>query len=220
MSGARHGGAAPGGHGHLGPIEPAEGTEAPPPPPLPLHHLLSGRQKIVLAAVFAAVAVVLTLRHPGRDPTPAPAAEAPPVPSVVSHLHYAGPVSPPAGPGQVFALRVSAEADRPYEVVAVRQSYPGLSVTVTGGLPVTVTPERPVLLTVEYRVTDCAGAPPDAGMPFLDVTLRNTRAIETVSQILGTQYARDLSQRLHSACPISGYRTQVSAHAVTNTHVR
>jgi hypothetical protein len=85
---------------------------------------------------------------------------------------------------------------------------------------VTVTPERPVLLTVEYRVTDCAGAPPDAGMPFLDVTLRNTRAIQTISQILGPRYARDLSERLHSACPISGYRTGVSAPAATDSHVR
>ncbi|MEV8093894.1 Tat pathway signal sequence domain protein [Kitasatospora sp. NPDC085879] len=220
MSGARHDGADPGGHGYLGPIEPAEGTEAPPPPPLPLHRLLSGRQKIVLAVLFASVVVVLTLRHPARDPQPPPAADPPPVPSVISRLSYAGPAAPPGGPGQDFALRVAAEADGPYDVVAVRQSYPGLSVTVRGGLPVTVRPEQPVLLTVEYRVTDCAGAPPDAGMPFLDVTLRNTRAIQTISQILGPRYARDLSERLHSACPISGYRTGVSAPAATDSHVR
>ncbi|MEV6207795.1 Tat pathway signal sequence domain protein [Kitasatospora sp. NPDC051914] len=220
MSGTRRGGARPGGHGYLGPVEPAEGTEAPPPAPLPLRDLLSRRQKLVLAGVFAAVVALLTVRHPVQRPHPPPPSDPPRIPSVVSHLRYAGPVGPPGGPGAPFALRVSAEADEPYEVTAVRQSYPGLSVSVTGGLPVRVTPGQSVLLTVEYRVTDCAGAPPDAGMPFLDVTLRNTRAIETVSQILGARYARDLSERLHSACPISGYRTQVSAHTVTNTHVR
>ncbi|MDR3032085.1 MAG: Tat pathway signal sequence domain protein, partial [Kitasatospora sp.] len=57
------------------------------------------------------------------------------------------------------------------------------------------------------KVTDCSGAPADATLPFLDVTLRNTRAMETVSQILGDAYARDLSAALHSACDGTDYRT-------------
>ncbi|WP_407912568.1 hypothetical protein [Kitasatospora sp. NE20-6] len=139
---------------------------------------------------------------------------------MVSHLRYAGPA--PAAPGSpgTFALRLWAAADSPYEVVAVRQGYPGLSVSLRGGGPVPVTPGQAVLLTVDYRVTDCSSAPPDAGMPFLDVTLRNTRAMQTVSQILGGRYPLDLSERLHSACPISADRTRVSAEKSSDTRVR
>ncbi|MFD9125182.1 hypothetical protein [Kitasatospora sp. NPDC059571] len=138
-------------------------------------------------------------------------ADPPPLPSVVSHFHYGGQVSAAAGPGGRFALRLRAEGDAPFEVTGVQSNYPGLSVSVAGGLPVAVGPGRPVELTVAFAVTDCAQAPPDAGLPFLDVTLRNTRAIETVSQILGPDYARDLSENLHSACPNSAQRTPTSA---------
>jgi hypothetical protein len=50
------------------------------------------------------------------------------------------------------------------------------------------------------RVTDCGKAPENPGLPFLDVTLRNTRAIEAHSFILGEHYARDLSDALQVAC--------------------
>ncbi len=37
-------------------------------------------------------------------------------------------------------------------------------------------------------------------LPFLHVTLRNTRAIQAHSFILGTHYAQDLSHALEVAC--------------------
>jgi hypothetical protein len=50
------------------------------------------------------------------------------------------------------------------------------------------------------HVTECGKVPRNAGLPFLDVTLRNTSAIEAHSFILGTVYARDLSHALQVAC--------------------
>jgi hypothetical protein len=219
MSGrGRSGDGPPAEGGALGPVEAAEGTAAARPAP-PAVRLLTRRQRFVLAGLFAAVVAVLAARHPGRHPPPA-VADPPPLPSQVSHFHYAGQVAVAGGPGGSFALRLRAEADSPFEVTAVRSNYPGLSVSVAGGLPVAVAAQGAAVLTVDFRVTDCAGAPPDAGMPLLDVTLRNTRAIETVSQILGAGYARDLSENLHAACPNSAQRTPTSATEAPNTPVR
>lgn len=185
MSGRGHGDARHGGHGDIGPVEPAGRTEAPPPDPPHPRGPVPRRQILLLAGLAAALAALLAPRGEHR-PGPAPPPDGrPPVPALVAHLRYAGPAPAAPGPPGAFALRLWAAADSPYEVVAVRQGYPGLSVSLRGGGPVPVTPGQAVLLTVDYRVTDCSSAPPDAGMPFLDVTLRNTRAMQTVSQILG-----------------------------------
>ncbi|KDN86241.1 hypothetical protein KCH_20580 [Kitasatospora cheerisanensis KCTC 2395] len=64
------------------------------------------------------------------------------------------------------------------------------------------------------------GGPADAGLPFLDVTLRNTRAMETASQILGDSYARDLSAALHSTCDIPDNRTPATSPTSSDKPVR
>jgi hypothetical protein len=42
--------------------------------------------------------------------------------------------------------------------------------------------------------------PEEAGLPFLDVTLRNTRAMQVQSFILGPRYAQALSSAVRVAC--------------------
>jgi hypothetical protein len=49
-------------------------------------------------------------------------------------------------------------------------------------------------------VTDCANIRLGADRTFLDVTLRNTRAIQHHSFIFAGAYPEDLSGLLHSAC--------------------
>ncbi len=60
--------------------------------------------------------------------------------------------------------------------------------------------DAPLKITITMRVTECGKVPRNVGLPFLDVTLRNARAIEDHSYILGRRYAEHLSTALHVAC--------------------
>ncbi|GAA0655844.1 hypothetical protein GCM10010193_02840 [Kitasatospora atroaurantiaca] len=209
MSGTGHGSEQPGGsYGALGPVEAAEGAKVVPHAPLPRRGL-TRRQWYALAALLLAGGTLLVARHAADRPAQA-ANSPPPYPVQVSGFSYGGQLREAAPGGHEFTLRVLATATGPfpYEIVEAHQSYRGITTTVVGtALPRTVEPGRQVEFDVVYLVTDCAAAPRDAGLPFLDVTLRNTRAIQTVSQILGDGYARDLSRNLHITCPDSGIRT-------------
>ncbi|GAA2148091.1 hypothetical protein GCM10009760_39640 [Kitasatospora kazusensis] len=217
MSGTGRGDSA---HGALGPVEAAGGTEVRPGParrPGPTR-----RQWYGLAALLLTAGVLLAAReHAGR---PAPEANSPPpYPSQAAAFSYLGPLRDAVPGGREFTLKVRAAATGrvPYAIVAVRQEYRGISTSLDGtALPATVGPGRPAELTLVYRVTDCAAAPRDAGMPLLDVTLRNTRAIQTVSQILGADYARDLSRNLHIICPDTDIRTSTPVPAIPDSVIR
>ena len=106
------------------------------------------------------------------------------------------------GGGQVLRLAVAASAisGTPVTVTRISQPYAGLSVTSTPHPPFGTKAGVPLKITITMRVTDCGKAPRNAGLPFLDVTLRNTRAIEDHSFILGSRYAQDLSSALQVAC--------------------
>jgi hypothetical protein len=201
--------------GFLGPVEAVGGTLALPPPDT--RRELTKRQGRVLAALLLAGALALLAR--GAEP---PGTPPPSYPSQLSHITYGGVVRAATGPGGEFELRVLARDDGPgpYEITAIRQEYRGLTVAPTGALPRRVTPKAATEIVLVYRVTDCGAAPPDAGLPFLDVTLRNARAAQTVSQILGSGYAADLSSNLHLVCPNSGIRTSASAATYPDTVVR
>jgi hypothetical protein len=58
------------------------------------------------------------------------------------------------------------------------------------------------------RVGNCAETPISADMPLINVTLRNTRAIRTRSEIFGHRYARDLTAVLRSICPTVAKRSR------------
>ncbi|WP_051816926.1 hypothetical protein [Kitasatospora sp. NRRL B-11411] len=214
MSGERELPSGPG--GFLGPVEPGEGTWTPlvlrpePPPERP-PRLLSRRQKYLLASFLLIAALGLTIAHAANHPeqaanSPPPHQQVPPFPSQSTRFQYGGPAPRYQ---DSFALRLTVRNTGPaaVDVLGVSQGYPGLTVRVSGWLPQTVPSGGTIELRVGLEVTDCSGAPADATLPFLDVTLRNTRAMETVSQILGDAYARDLSAALHSACDGTDYRT-------------
>ncbi|MCM1977291.1 hypothetical protein [Streptomyces sp. G1] len=55
-------------------------------------------------------------------------------------------------------------------------------------------------ITVQISVSDCSELPLNAGFHYLDVTLRNTHAIQRHSFIFGGAFSRDLSDLLHAAC--------------------
>jgi len=205
-------------HGFLSPVEPGEGTAAPLPSLREPTPLLTRRQRFTLVGVLLAVTVALVARHASGRPEVA-ANSPPPYPSQIARATYGGPL--PAGT-EAFALRLVAHNDGPgpVEVLDVQQTYRGVTLLVAGELPRTVGPGESVELQVTLRVTDCAGAPKDAELPFLDVTLRNARAMETVSQILGDAYARDLSRALHSTCPDSDIRTSTTSPSAPDTPVR
>ncbi|MFF0295763.1 Tat pathway signal sequence domain protein [Kitasatospora sp. NPDC004615] len=209
--------------GFLGPVEPGEGTwtqfrrNADQPP-----RLLSLRQKSLVVGLLLALALALTVRHAldrSAAAGPAPSELALPFPSQATRFEYGGPL-PSWQDSFALSLTVHNTSAGPVDVLAVSQGYRGLSVAVAGWLPQTVPPGQTVSLRVGLRVTDCSAAPADAGMPFLDVTLRNTRAIETQSEILGDSYARDLSTALHATCDSPDNRTPTTSPTDPDKPVR
>ncbi|MEU9128643.1 Tat pathway signal sequence domain protein [Kitasatospora sp. NPDC048540] len=230
MSGTRQGrgGEPPDRHGSLGPVEPAEGTRAPAARPSdpPRTRRPTKRQIYAVAALLLAAATLVTVRHaagPNTAALPEQAANSPPpYPAQIAHFHYAGVRSAATGPGAEFVLLLTVEDEGPgpVDLLALRQGYRGLSAEPLGPVPRRIEAGAVARLEVRFLVTDCAAAPPDAGMPFLDVTLRNTRAIQTASQILGDGYPGDLSRNLHIACPDSDIRTRVPVPPSPNTTVR
>ncbi|KQV19150.1 MULTISPECIES: hypothetical protein [unclassified Kitasatospora] len=223
MSGEQRGGRRDGsGVGDLGPIEAGEGTFSARPTP-PAHrqpNRLTDRQRFVLAALSIAGITLVALRALDR---PAPPADAPPplapFPAQVTRLTYR---SVSAGEPGSFSILMSVEVagSYPVELIGLTQPYPGLRVSAHRGLPYEVTAGQSAPLTLDYRVQDCAGLPLDAGLPYLDVTLRNTRAIQTISQIPGDGYALALSRQLHIACPESDIRTPPADGTPADTGVR
>ncbi|MER8182482.1 Tat pathway signal sequence domain protein [Kitasatospora sp. NPDC094015] len=230
MSGTRRGrGEEPAGpHGSLGPVEPADGTSAPAehPPRPPRTPRLTRRHRYAAAALLLTAAALVTAHqaaapHGANRPERA-ANSPPPYPAQITYFRYAGVGSPAAGPGEPFVLLLTVEdqGPGPVDLLALRQGYRGLTAELLGAVPLRIEPGAAARLEVRFLVTDCAAAPPDAGMPVLDVTLRNTRAIQTASQILGDGYPGDLSRNLHIACPDSDIRTRVPVPPSPNTAVR
>ncbi|WP_331462022.1 hypothetical protein [Streptomyces sp. KMM 9044] len=98
-----------------------------------------------------------------------------------------------------FAIELAVESDPPVTVTRISQPYAGLSATSSPRTPFRTKAGSPRKVAVTLRITECGGLPGNAGLPFLDVTLRNARAIQTHSFILGPRYAQDLSLALQVA---------------------
>lgn len=196
----------------VGPIEPGEGTHPwEPPPTLPAARPPCGRaaqfrarhRRAVLATTsataLAAVGAYLYVTRPETLPPPAP-----PPPSQTVRVTYLGPLDP-LGAGATptgfrFTVAVTARSGPPVTVTRISQPYEGLSLTAIPRPPFRARTEIPHKIEITMKVTDCGKVPQNAGLPFLDVTLRNTRAIEAHSFILGEHYAQDLSEALQVAC--------------------
>ncbi|WNM34452.1 Tat pathway signal sequence domain protein [Streptomyces sp. Li-HN-5-11] len=205
----------------VGPVEPGEGTRAwdtpepggPPPPhprgvrtPLPRLPLLRERhRRSVLAAAAAALLLAgggylyATRPHEPHQPTPPGL----PVPSQVVDVTYLDPAPTPHGAApRSFSLTVlvSVQPGPAVTVTRISQPYSGLSLTSAPAAPFRVPGGSARKTVITMRVTECRKVPENAGLPFLDVTLRNTRAMEVHSFILGARYAQALSEALHGTC--------------------
>ena len=149
-----------------------------------------------LLMALPAAAGIRALTHPAAAGPPAP------WPVHATDITYTG-ISRPADRQSrsfSFTLRAEATSRTPVTVEAVRQGYRDVRARVTPGLPTTLRSGHPRRITVTMTVRSCDGLPLDASLPFLDVTLRNTRARQEISQILGDAYAHDLSRSLRTIC--------------------
>lgn len=118
-------------------------------------------------------------------------------------VSYLGEVLvPPGTRPRTFAFEVllGVESGPPVTVTRVTQPYAGISLTSAPRAPFRTKAGSAHKVVITLRVTECGKAPKDAGLPFIDVTLRNARAIQVHSFILGTRYAHDLSEALQVAC--------------------
>ncbi|MFD1657409.1 Tat pathway signal sequence domain protein [Streptomyces caeni] len=197
----------------IGPVEPGEGTHAwnatDPDSPLPSaaprgrllrvygRHRRAALTAAAVAALFAGGGYLYATR-PQKPPPPPP-----PYPSQAIDFTYLNrDVTPRDAPPGSFslALAVSVRSGPPVTVTRITQPYAGLSLTSAPSTPFRTTADSPRKITITLHVTECGNVPKNAGLPFLDVTLRNTRAIEVHSFIPGPRYAHDLSEALHAAC--------------------
>ncbi|MFJ8190265.1 Tat pathway signal sequence domain protein [Streptomyces sp. NPDC096094] len=190
-----------------GPVEPGEGTHEHSGPDVPRTsarrrgrpaRYYERHRRAVLATTVAVVALAgggyLYASRP-QPPPPAP----PPHPSQAVDLRYLDAVPAP-GDDFGFAVRLSVRTGPPVTVTRLDQPYDGISMTSSPAAPFQTKAHSARKIIVTLRVTECAKAPRNLALPFLHVTLRNTRAIQAHSFILGTHYAQDLSRALEVAC--------------------
>ncbi|MFE6362775.1 Tat pathway signal sequence domain protein [Streptomyces sp. NPDC057806] len=194
----------------VGPVEPGEGTHIQQPSPAPqftpqrgrpapLGRLLGEHRRAAVAAGVTAALLAGGGYLYATRPQPPPAA-APPYPSQVVDIRYLSRTVSPDPADFRFDVALSVLSGPPVTVTAISQPYAGLSVTASPRPPFRTEAGSSRKVTITLRATECGKIPGNAGLPFLDVTLRNTRAIEMHSFILGSRYARDLSQARQAAC--------------------
>ncbi|MFD5076697.1 hypothetical protein [Streptomyces sp. NPDC058371] len=154
---------------------------------------------LAAGAVAAATAAVLLIPQP---PAAAPPDQPPPPrPSAVTDVRYLGIAGTPATePTGDFLFEVTVRHGPPVTVDTISTTLTGLRTLTTPDTPFTVRSGTTQRLTVHISVSRCSGLPLDPELPILDVTLRNTDAIQQHSFIFGDPYSRDLSALLHSTC--------------------
>ncbi|TQK43824.1 hypothetical protein FBY35_5300 [Streptomyces sp. SLBN-118] len=209
----------------VGPVEPGDGTYAPDgasaPSPLRLAHGRAAdfaarhRPAVVggaLAGILAAGASYLYMSRPTPPPPPPT-----PWPSQAVVLAYGAPARPVTADDSFdFTVTVSTASGPPVTVERITQTSAGLWVSSKPATPFTVSTGKPRKVLVTVHVSECRTVARNAGLPFLDVTLRNARAMQEHSYILGDRYARDLARAVGSACP----QDQMSGLKPTNGPAR
>lgn len=212
----------------IGPIEPGEGTHAwdapapgeppagtrpptggsPAPPPdslrtrlsrLPTTHRRTVLAALTAAGVLAGAALLYATRPQEREQ----ATPAPPFPAQVVDVTYLGERAVPPGTRPhtlAFDVLLNVESGPPVTVTHLSQPYAGVSLTSAPRAPFRTRAGSARTIVITMHVAECGKVPESAGLPFIDVTLRNTRAIQVQSFILGPRYAQDLSRALQVAC--------------------
>ncbi|WP_416978458.1 Tat pathway signal sequence domain protein [Streptomyces sp. T028] len=212
----------------IGPVEPGEGTHAwetlptgpatgaPTPPAHPRtpltrfsrfswpSRLYAAHRRTTLAALTAAALLAgAALLHATRPDEREQATPKPPFPAQVVSVTYLGERTVPPGTRPhtlAFEVRLSVESGPPVTVTHVSQPYAGISLTSAPRAPFRTKAGSARTIVITMHVTECGKVPENVALPFIDVTLRNVRAIQGQSFILGPRYAQDLSQALQVAC--------------------
>ena len=191
----------------VGPVEPGDGTYSAPDALAARPRALRGRwvaatpaqRRAIVACCVAAVATGSGFLYVTR-PAPPPPPPAPwPAQSVLMTYRGATPAGPDGGLG--FTVAVTNSSSTPVTVERISQTSKALWVTTRPATPFTVRTGKPRSVLVVIHVVDCRKVARNAGFPFLDTKLRNVRATQEQSYILGDRYARDLSKALNAACP-------------------
>ncbi|MFD9005989.1 Tat pathway signal sequence domain protein [Streptomyces sp. NPDC059582] len=196
----------------VGPVEPGEGTRA--RKELPAHpvkprgrlarhyaeHRRAALATLTAVALLAGSGYVCETRQPRRQQ----ASPAPPFPAQTVEVTYlGGQAAKPGAPPKSFGFEVLlsvVDSGPPVTVTRVAQPYAGLALTSAPLAPFRTESGSTSKIAITMHVTECGKVPRNAGLPFLDVTLRNVRAIQVQSFILGPRYAHDLSEALQVAC--------------------
>ncbi|WP_370150237.1 hypothetical protein [Streptacidiphilus sp. EB129] len=160
------------------------------------------------AGLLGALALLAVLVTPGtrQGGSAGPAPE--PWPAQITRVVYSGigTSSDPTGHRFTVLATFSDTSSTAVTVTQITQPYRGVALTVTRppGLPFTLRPGRPLVVPLAVDIRDCRYTPVGDRLPFLDVTMSNTRAIQQQSEILGDAYARDLSRLITAACREDG----------------
>ncbi|MFE0350412.1 Tat pathway signal sequence domain protein [Streptomyces griseoluteus] len=181
----------------IGPLEPGEGTWAREPAEArPAPRPWRRRTLLIPATACAALAAGAALWI--TRPRPAPPPELPFPAQTVTVSFLAGRTTAPHR--LAFDVRLAVQPGPPVTVTRVSQPYAGLSAESEPRAPFRTAAGSSRVIAVTMRVTECGRVPKNAALPFLEVTLRNARAIQTQSFILGPRYTRYLSRALAEAC--------------------
>jgi hypothetical protein len=195
----------------IGPIEPGEGTGAG-PGAAQIHDIISGaapppsdrRRRAALA--LTAAAALGALAGYAFATRPGPSAPAPDLwPAQITRFSYAGPAEAADRDLGTFTFwfLITVAPGPPVTVQKIAQPYPGLITTVEPATPFTVHGGTTRRVSVHIYIRNCATLPLNAGISFIDVTLRNTRAIQTQSFIFDGRYPRELFESIRIICPRS-----------------
>ena len=168
------------------------GTE----PPRPANRWLRVLLTTAAAAVVTVAAAVSLTHHPQGTPAPVPS------PGRITHLSYQGLSGAPDPAARTFALRIkiSVDSGSPVTVESVRHPYPSLTTTTQPAAPFEIGPQRSREATLRITVRSCSATPLGVALPFLNVTLRNSRALQRETVTLNRAYAKDLSAALDTIC--------------------
>ncbi|MGP4008914.1 hypothetical protein [Streptomyces sp. 4N124] len=125
-----------------------------------------------------------------------------PWPANVTTWRYLGLATPhkPGATSGRFLFAVTVDHGPPVSLEVSGTAFDGLTAHAVPWPSFLVPGGTTLRIAVEVSVSDCSGVPLNADLPFLDVTLRNTRAIQHHSFIFGGAYSHDLSRLLQGAC--------------------
>ncbi|MGW1719479.1 hypothetical protein [Streptomyces sp. NPDC002156] len=160
------------------------------------------RRAALGAAALAVAATGVVVLLPPSPSAPDKALVPMPWPAAVTTFRYTGLAAtfdstPASG---LFRFAVTVHSGPPVTVRVTGAAFDGLTARISPAETTTVNAGTTRRITVQISVVDCADFPLDADLPFLDVTLRNTRAIQRHSFIFGGAYPDDLFQLIRAAC--------------------